>query len=159
MARVISGIGGNVFATGTTYLIRVSDESDRSSLTSKVLIFCYMGLLCGPALNYPLSLLGQYRFGVFSIGPLNSPGFLMVFLLSCAIALVHLWFEEPVTHAEEEEDLRRWLQLPQVGARVCGCRSCSTLSRIGVVVDSAGTSPCSAASRSCQSLSLPWWCR
>lgn len=93
---------GNVYNCGMTYVIRVSDNDERSALTAKVLLIFYMGMLFGPALNYPLSLLGRYQFGLFSIESLNAPGFLMVLTLSIAVALLHLWFEEPINVAEFE---------------------------------------------------------
>lgn len=86
-----------------TYVIRVSDESERSALTAKVLLIFYMGMLFGPALNYPLSLLGRYQFGPLTLASLNAPGFLMVFTLLLAVLFLHLFFEEPLNIVEEFE--------------------------------------------------------
>ncbi len=98
-----------------TYVIRVSDVEERSALTAKVLLIFYLGMLFGPALNYPLSLLGRYKFGLFTVQSLNSPGLLMVFMLLIAVVLLHLWFEEPIA----VDDLKS-AELSPEGRKCCG---------------------------------------
>ena len=59
LLALTEGDKGNVYNCGMTYVIRVSDVEERSALTAKVLLIFYLGMLFGPALNYPLSLLGR----------------------------------------------------------------------------------------------------
>ena len=122
LGRLISGVGGNIYNTGMTYVVRVSSAEERSALYAKVNLIYYSGMLCGPALNYPLSLLGSYQFGLFDINALNAPGYLMVLMLTLTVVFVYFAFEEPEHDFEEldrklspaeEEQARR-------DARYCG---------------------------------------
>ncbi len=103
IGRLVSGAGGNIYNTGMTYVVRVSEPAERSALYAKINLIYYMGMLFGPALNYPLSLLGRYQFGLFTVDALSAPGILMVFMLSIAVVFVHFAFEEPHHHEEEVE--------------------------------------------------------
>jgi MFS family permease len=118
LGRLISGIGGNIYNTGMTYVVRVSDPEERSALYAKVNLIYYMGMLFGPALNYPLSLLGRYSFGMFEIGALNAPGYLMVFMLSIAVVFVYFAFEEPEHDFDEVEVMSE--AETKASAKCCG---------------------------------------
>lgn len=104
LGRLVSGVGGNIYNTGMTYVVRVSEPEERSALYAKVNLIYYMGMLCGPALNYPLSLLGRYEFGLFTITSLNAPGVLMVFMLGVAVVFVYFAFEEPMRFDDVEHE-------------------------------------------------------
>lgn len=83
-----------------TYVIRTSTDEERSSMVGRVLLLYYCGMLFGPALNYPLSLLGRYQFGLFNVESLNAPGFLMVIMLLIAVIVLHIFFKEPMSFDE-----------------------------------------------------------
>lgn len=91
---------GNIYNIGMTYVIRSSSDEERSSMVARILLIFYCGMLFGPALNYPLSLLGHYQFGLFSVQSLNAPGFLMVLMLLVAVVVLFAFFEEPMSMDE-----------------------------------------------------------
>lgn len=58
-------------------------------------LVCNLGILIGPALNYPLSRLPLVQLGVLSLGPLNAPGLLMIVMLTLGVCLIYTWYREP----------------------------------------------------------------
>ncbi len=120
LGRLISGIGGNIYNTGMTYVVRVSEPEERSALYAKINLIYYMGMLFGPALNYPLSLLGRYQFGLFTVDSLNAPGLLMVFMLALAVVFVHYAFEEPPVHDDDEDAAPPSPRTTAAEAKCCG---------------------------------------
>jgi MFS family permease len=121
VGRLISGAGGNIYNTGMTYVVRVSEPEERSALYAKINLIYYMGMLFGPALNYPLSLLGRYQFGLFTVDALSAPGLLMVFMLTIAVVFVHFAFEEPAYDDEPEAENNEEAEAIAVAdAKCCG---------------------------------------
>ncbi len=119
LGRLISGVGGNIYNTGMTYVVRVSEPEERSSLYAKINLIYYMGMLFGPALNYPISLLGRYQFGLFTVDALNAPGIFMVFMLSMAVVLVHFMYEEPL-QTDEDLEAPESEEMTRQNAKCCG---------------------------------------
>lgn len=94
-ARVICGAGSTVGLCANLYVIRTTDQKARSSAFAALQGSMLVGLLIGPAFNYPLTQLGVYQVFGLSINSLNAVGFLMALLLLVAVGLVHLLLREP----------------------------------------------------------------
>jgi MFS family permease len=95
LSRAICGVGSNMFLVSDVYVIRSTSEEERTSYFTKINLFMTVGLILGPVLNYPISLMPKRDFGIVQITPLNVVGLLMAVVLLTGILLVHFFFKEP----------------------------------------------------------------
>lgn len=106
LSRFVCGIGSTVGLCATVYVIRTTTTENRSGAFSKLNGSTLLGLLFGPAFNYPLTQLPHFTFLGVTITSLNAAGLMMTIFLFIAIGLIHLLFQEPprVVSSEEMED-------------------------------------------------------
>eukprot|EP01091_Cochliopodium_minus_P003822 TRINITY_DN13779_c0_g1_i1.p1 TRINITY_DN13779_c0_g1~~TRINITY_DN13779_c0_g1_i1.p1 ORF type:complete len:383 (-),score=39.35 TRINITY_DN13779_c0_g1_i1:154-1197(-) len=102
IARLISGISGNIFACTDTYIIRKFTMEERTTKFALISMVQSFGLLLGPPLNYPLSLLPSLHWKIFKLNPLNSPGYLMMFFFATSFLMILFNFEEPPKRIDEQ---------------------------------------------------------
>ncbi len=107
LARFVCGIGSTVGLCANVYVIRTTTQENRSSAFSKLSGSTLLGLLCGPAFNYPLTRIPHFQVFGLEINSLNAAGLMMVLFLLLAVGLIHLLFREPVALIEEDLDERK----------------------------------------------------
>lgn len=103
-SRVLGGIGGTAFLTATVFVVRTSTDKERASQMALLQTVYTLGLVFGPAVNYPLSLMNRTRlFSWLQLTSYNVVGFVVAALMFVALALVHILFEEPKVDETKEK--------------------------------------------------------
>ena len=96
VARIICGVGGTVFLSMSVYIIRTTTEQERSGAFGVMQIAMMGGIVIGPALNYPISLIPRMSIGGWlEVSAYNSVGIIMVMVQLLAMAAFHVFFIEP----------------------------------------------------------------
>jgi len=117
VGRIICGMAYNIFTGANVYVIRTTSISERSGLFTKITMAFAIGTALGPAINFPLSKIGDYYFGPFEFSANSSPGFLMAALFFLNALTFMFLFEEPIFVPEAEGEkanrtcLQEWLAI------------------------------------------------
>lgn len=130
VSRFICGAGSTCFLCANLYIIRTTTVTERSSAFSKLSGSQLIGLLLGPAFNYPLTQMPHLSLGWIELTPLNAVGLFMCVILLVGVVLVHTLFREPsarvALEAEQDREMS-WVQKVQsiaslgtVALVVCG---------------------------------------
>lgn len=95
VARFITGIGGAIFLTCSVWIVRTTNEQERSAAFSGLQSVFMIGMILGPALNFPITKVPIIKFSFFEINQLNVVGLIMFVVMGIALIIVFLFFEEP----------------------------------------------------------------
>lgn len=92
VSRIVSGVGGTIFLSVSVYIIRSTTEEQRSPAFAMLQACMMLGMVVGPALNYPLSKINELGW----VTQYSAVGLFMAIVQLVALAIFHAGFVEPL---------------------------------------------------------------